>query len=66
MISTDMTDAFVAREWCSVKAGSLIWHHYTRFEAQRTGSRIVLVDLLCEGFGEVLCAAEVRVQSQGK
>ena len=60
---TDLrADAFVAREWRCVKAGSLIWHHYIHFEAQRTGSRIALVDLLCDGFGEVFCAVEFGVQ----
>ena len=59
-------DAFVVRKWCCAKAGSLIWNHYTRFEAQRTGSRIVVVDLLCDGFGEVLCVAEVGVEVQAK
>ena len=49
-----------------MKAGLLIWHHYTHFEAQRTGSRIVVVDLLCDGFGEVFCAAEFGVQVQVK
>jgi hypothetical protein len=36
----------------------LIWHHYIHFEAQRTGSQIVVVDLLCDVFGEGFCAAE--------
>ena len=39
-----------------MKAELLVWRHYTHFEAQRAGGRIVVVDLLCDGFGEVFCA----------
>ena len=49
-----------------MKADSLICRHYTHFEAQRTGSRIVVVDLLCDGFGEGFCAAEFGVEVQAK
>ena len=59
-------DAFVASGWCSVEVSLLIWHHYTHFEAQRTGRRIVKVDLLCDGFGEVFCAADFGVKAQAK
>ena len=58
--------ALVVREWCCVKAELLVWRHYTHFEAQRAGCRIVVVDLLCDGFGEVFCAAEFGVQVQVK
>ena len=64
MISTDMTD--LVREWCCVKAELLVWLHYTHFEAQRTGSRIMVADLLCDGVGEVRCAAKFGVQVQVK
>ena len=49
-----------------MKADSLICRHYTHFEAQRTGSRIVVVDLLYDGLGEVSWAAASGVQVQVK
>ena len=54
-------DAFVASDRCCVKAGLLIWHHYTHFEAQRTSSLIVEADWLCDAaeFGEQVQVKEV-------
>ena len=45
---------------------SLIWHHYTHFEAQRVSRQMVMVDLLRDRFREECCAAESGVQVQVK
>ena len=55
-------DAFVVREWCCMKAGSLIWHHDTHFEAQRTSSLIVEADWLCDA---VEIGVQVLVKEEG-